>query len=79
MPSASMPQTPRGALAVMRQGPCEQIEQRMPCSQNWQRLLALRLHAVEDGVFAGGAGALEHGVDRAVQAILFPWSPWSSS
>ncbi len=38
MPSASMPQTPRGAFAVMRHGPCEQSEQRMPCSQNEQRL-----------------------------------------
>ena len=38
MPSASMPHTPRGALAVMRQGPCEQSEQRMPCSQKPQRL-----------------------------------------
>ena len=38
MPSASMPQTPRGAFSVMRQGPCEHSEQRMPCSQNLQRV-----------------------------------------
>ncbi len=38
MPSASMPQTPRGALAVIRHGPCEQSEQRMPPSQKLQRL-----------------------------------------
>ena len=38
MPSASMPQAPRDALAEMRQGPCEHSEQRIPCSQNWQRL-----------------------------------------
>jgi hypothetical protein len=30
MPSASMPQTPRGALTVIRHGPGEHSEQRMP-------------------------------------------------
>ena len=38
MPSASMPQTPRGAFSVMRHGPWEQSEQRMPFSQKPQRL-----------------------------------------
>jgi hypothetical protein len=48
MPSASMPQTPRGALAVMRHGPCEHSEQRMPCSQNLQRvpMSSMRSNAV---------------------------------
>ena len=38
MPSASMPQTPRGAFSVRRHGPCEHSEQRMPFSQKPQRL-----------------------------------------
>ncbi len=38
MPSASMPQTPRGAFSVSRHGPCEHSEQRMPFSQKPQRL-----------------------------------------
>ncbi len=48
MPSASMPQTPRGAFSVMRQGPCEHSEQRMPCSQKVQRrpIASIRSNAV---------------------------------
>ena len=48
MPSASMPQTPRGDFSVRRQGPCEHSEQRMPFSQNLQRvpMSSMRSNAV---------------------------------
>jgi len=38
MPSASMPQTPRGDFSERRHGPCEHSEQRTHFSQKPQRV-----------------------------------------